>query len=89
MDKFMQIESTLLHVKAIASKGKLPNNSFDPFIEACLKGHANELNSQQLKILFNNLTEIELLLKEQCRPVALVGDARNTLMFVLENNSDD
>ena len=37
MDRFMLIESTLLHVKAAASKGKLLNTSFDPFIEAFLK----------------------------------------------------
>ena len=89
MDKFMLIESTLLRVKALANKGKLLNTSFDPFIEACLKGHANELSGPQLKILFDNLAEIEFLLKEQRRPVTSVGNARNTLMFVLENNSAD
>lgn len=88
MDKFMKIKGTLLKVKRNANNGSWPNNSFDPFIEACLSGHANELTNEQLKILFDNLSEIEEILRKRGRPLASVGDARKTLLFVLENNND-
>jgi hypothetical protein len=88
MNKFMKIKGTLLKVKQNASNGSWPVNSFDPFIEACLSGYANDLTNEQLKILFDSLGEIEDVLRKRGRPLVSVGDARKTLLFVLENNND-
>jgi len=86
-DKFSQIESTLINVMAIVNDGIVPPDLFDEFNDACLKGYVDDLGDQQLSILFVSLKEIEAILKQRDLPTTSVTRARDTILFVLQNNS--
>jgi len=86
MDKFGLIEGSLLKVKEIVLNGKLPAGIFDEFVEACLKRYTDDLKDPQLRVLFATLNEVEALLKERGLSTDSVAAARETLLFVLENN---
>jgi hypothetical protein len=86
MDKFSQIERTLAKVKKFVYGGLLPSNLFDEFVDACLRGYVDDLKDQQLSILFDNLNQIEDALRERELPTDSVIRARDTLLFVLQNN---
>jgi hypothetical protein len=85
-DKFSQIENTLLKVKAIVNDGIVPPDLFDEFSDACLKGYVDDLGDQQLSTLFILLRGIEGALKERDLPTTSVTRARDTILFVLQNN---